>query len=187
MIVLASQSPRRKEILEELGISFCVVPSGYEEHNDREAAPKELVRLQAEGKARDVYERIGGGASVLGADTLVVLDGKVLGKPADEADAAKMLGALSGRTHEVMTGVAVVSHGQVRSGVAVSKVTFRTIAPEEILEYIRTGEPMDKAGAYAVQGIGRKFVTSLKGSLSNVIGLPKKLTMELLREAQERE
>lgn len=185
MVILASQSPRRSEILREMGISFRVVPSRYEEKNDRPLPPDELVRLQAEGKAEEVWRRCGGEEPVLGADTIVVLDGAVLGKPADEAEAARMLERLSGRTHEVMTGVSVFREGRHWSGVCVSRVTFRKMSGNEIRDYIATGEPMDKAGAYAVQGLGRKFVEQVDGSVSNVIGLPKELTEELLRRAGE--
>lgn len=185
MIILASQSPRRKEILTELGVPFRVVPSHYEEDNTRLMSPEALVRMQAEGKARDVWKRTGGAAPVLGADTLVVLDGRVLGKPADADDAARMLSALSGRAHEVMTGVAVMSRSGMHSAAAVSRVTFRSLTEAEIRAYIATGEPMDKAGAYAVQGLGGQLVQQVEGSLSNVIGLPKTLTKELLCRAEE--
>lgn len=180
-ITLASQSPRRRDILTELGIPFHIVPSGYEENNGRLLAPEELVRLQAEGKARDVYTRTGG--IVLGADTVVVLDGKVLGKPKDAADAGRMLRSLSGRTHHVLTGVAVISPGHMQSGVVSTAVAFRRLSDAEIDDYIQGGEPMDKAGAYAIQGRGRQFVAAIEGSFSNVVGLPKKLTIELLKKA----
>lgn len=180
-LILASQSPRRKEILTELGISFHVVPSHYEEDNARHIPPEMLVRLQAEGKARDVYEKTGG--TVLGADTVVVLDGEVLGKPKDEADAERMLRELSGRTHHVLTGVAVIKEGTMHSAVCTTAVHFRSISQDEIQRYIATGEPMDKAGAYAIQGIGQKFVEHMEGSYSNVVGLPKALTLELLERS----
>ncbi len=179
VIILASQSPRRKEILTELGISFTVVPSHYEEDNARHIPPETLVKLQAEGKARDVYKKTGG--IVLGADTVVVLDGEVLGKPKNQEDAAHMLEALSGRTHHVLTGVAVIKEGTMYSAVCTTAVHFRPISKEEIQDYIATGEPMDKAGAYAIQGIGQKFVEHIEGSYSNVVGLPKALTLELLQ------
>lgn len=185
MIILASQSPRRQEILEELGISFQIVPSRYEEDNARDMAPEELVRVQAEGKALEVFQRTGSGAAVLGADTIVVLDGNVLGKPKDASDAERMLKALSGRTHQVMTGVAVVGRERMRSDVCMTEVQFRRLSEEEIRSYIATGEPMDKAGAYAIQGIGGAFVKAVNGSRSNVIGLPKELTRRLLDEIEE--
>lgn len=179
-IILASQSPRRRDILHELGIPFHIVPSRYEENNGRTLAPEELVRLQAEGKAWDVYTKVGG--IVLGADTVVVLDGKVLGKPKDEADARRMLQSLSGRIHHVLTGVAVATQGYIQSGVDTTAVTFRRLFEKDIEEYVQGGEPMDKAGAYAIQGTGQRFVTAIEGSFSNVVGLPKKLTIELLEK-----
>ena len=180
MVILASQSPRRREILQELGISFQVVPSLYEEDNSQPLPPKELVRLQAEGKARDVYQHQRGTYPILAADTVVAIDGKVLGKPGDEKEAVSMLSLLSGRTHEVLTGVAVFSGGTMKSAVEITEVTFRRLSADEIEEYIRTGEPMDKAGAYAIQGLGARFVVNVKGSWSNVVGLPKDLTLRLL-------
>lgn len=180
MVILASQSPRRREILQELGISFQVVPSLYEEDNSQPLPPRELVRLQAEGKARDVYQHQWGTYPILAADTVVAIDGKVLGKPGDEKEAASMLALLSGRTHEVLTGVAVFSGGTMKSAVETTEVTFRSLSTDEIEEYICTGEPMDKAGAYAIQGLGARFVVNVKGSWSNVVGLPKDLTLQLL-------
>lgn len=180
MVILASKSPRRKEILQELGISFQVYPGSYEENNSRPLPPGELVRLQAEGKARGVYEEIGGDDPILAADTVVAIDGTVLGKPEDEREAVQMLARLSGRTHEVLTGVAVLWKGEMRSAVEKTEVTFRVLEAHEIEDYIRTGEPMDKAGAYAIQGLGARFVVNVKGSWSNVVGLPKDLTLELL-------
>lgn len=183
MLILASQSPRRREILQAMGYRFRVVPSGYEEDNARHVPPEALVRLQAEGKAADVWEKTGRQEPVLGADTVVVLDGRVLGKPGSAAEAEAMLSALSGRTHQVMTGVAVVTEKGAVSGVCISQVTFRPLAAEDIRGYIATGEPMDKAGAYAIQGLAGRWVTGLKGSCSNVIGLPRRMTEELLRRA----
>lgn len=182
MIILASASPRRKEILDEMGIDFIVEPSRYEENNAQDLPPDVLAKRQARGKALEVARRIAPKVPVLGADTIVVLDGKVLGKPRDKADAARMLVALSGRAHEVLTGVAVVFGDTICSRVARTEVSFREISKEEIEAYIETGEPMDKAGAYAIQGIGGQFVKEIHGSRSNVIGLPKKLTLALLEE-----
>ncbi len=183
MIVLASGSPRRKDILREMGIEFSVEPSRYEEDNGQDLSPKELVEKQARGKAAEVAARLRPPVPVLGADTIVVLDGDILGKPRDEADAARMLSALSGRTHEVWTGVAVVFEDKVKIGAARTEVSFHEISSAEISAYIETGEPMDKAGAYALQGIGGQFVREVRGSRSNVIGLPKRLTATLLKEA----
>ena len=181
-IVLASASPRRKEILKEMNVVFTVEPSLYEEDNAQDLLPEELVKQQARGKAAEVARRISSKFPVLGADTIVVLDGKVLGKPQNKAEAAQMLSLLSGRTHEVLTGVAVILGKTMRSGVARTKVSFRNISKADIDAYIETGEPMDKAGAYAIQGIGGQFVKEIYGSRSNVIGLPKALTLTLLEE-----
>ena len=185
MIILASKSPRRKEILKQMGISFCVMNSGYEENNALAVSPAELVRIQAEGKARTAYKRTDPANVVIGADTLVVLDGNVLGKPENENQALVMLQQLSGRTHQVITGVAVFANGHHCSDVCISKVTFRKLTNDEILRYIATGEPMDKAGAYGIQGLGKDFVESVEGSLTNVIGLPKDLTQKLLQQVKE--
>lgn len=184
-LILASQSPRRQEILREMGILFDVLPSRYEEDNGRAVPPETLVRIQAEGKARETAARTGGGRLVLAADTVVVLAGKVLGKPRDAADAARMLAALSGKTHLVMTGMALVRGRWIKSGTEVTEVTFRTLSKEDIDRYIRTGEPMDKAGAYAIQGIGGQFVTGIRGSRSNVIGLPKQRVLAFLEAAEK--
>ena len=182
MIILASASPRRKEILDEMGIDYVVEPSFYEENNAQDLPPDVLAERQARGKAAEVARRLSPKCPVLGADTIVVLDGKVLGKPKDKDDAARMLSMLSGRTHEVITGVAVVSGDTIDSSAAHTDVSFRTISEEDIAAYIETGEPMDKAGAYAIQGIGGRFVKDIRGSRSNVIGLPKRLTAKLLEE-----
>lgn len=184
-LILASASPRRKEILTALGLTFTVEPSRYEEDNARKLPPEELVRLQALGKARDVYERRGGAMPVLGADTVVVLGDMVLGKPKDVADAARMLRRLSGRTHRVLTGTALLFAGKEKSRVDATEISFREISEEEIAAYIATGEPMDKAGAYAIQGGARKFVTAIAGSFSNVVGLPKDAVRALLAWAEE--
>lgn len=183
MLILASQSPRRRDILTEMGVEFTIHPSGYEEDNARHIPPEDLVRLQAEGKARDVWTHTGEKEPVLGADTIVVLEGRVMGKPRDEKEAVEMLSALAGKTHQVMTGVALIAAGKMMSGVCVTDVIFRVMTAGEIRDYIETGEPMDKAGAYAVQGIGGKFVKEFRGSLTNVIGLPKEMTAEFLKTA----
>ncbi len=182
LILLASASPRRKEILEEMGIAFTVEPSRYKENNAQDLPPDVLAERQARGKAEEIARRLSPTCPVLGADTIVAINGEILGKPRDKDDAARMLSLLSGRTHEVMTGVAVVSGETIRSGVARTKVSFHPISEADIAAYIATGEPMDKAGSYAIQGIGGCFVREIDGSRSNVIGLPKALTRKLLEE-----
>lgn len=182
MFILASSSPRRSDILRRMGASFTVLPSRYEEHNDRPLSPEDLVTAQARGKALDVAERAGKDTAVLGADTVVVLNGAVLGKPGDEEAAKEMLRRLSGRVHEVLTGVALVYEGRIASRLGRTKVSFRMLSEEEIEDYVATGEPLDKAGAYGIQGGGGAFVAHLDGSRSNVIGLPEELVPVLFRE-----
>lgn len=172
-IILASASPRRSELLAAAGIGFEVVPSGAEEIK-RARSPRALVRENALLKAREVASRPEcAGRTVLGADTVVALGRRVLGKPRDAEDAKSMLHALSGRTHRVITGYAVIyPDGSHFSGDRVTRVRFRDLGGDEIDSYVATGEPMDKAGAYAVQGLGAKLVESVEGDLNNVIGLP---------------
>lgn len=181
-IVLASASPRRAEILGALGIPFEVSPSRVEEVlRPGEDAVGAASRFAAE-KARDVARHAGG--PVLAADTLVFLDAAILGKPADAADARRMLSLLSGSTHSVVTGVALLSDGVLREASAVSRVRFARLSQEEIAWYSESREPLDKAGAYAVQGAGARFIESIEGSPSNVIGLPAREVYALLREAR---
>lgn len=202
-LILASSSPRRHELLKNLHIPFHIIPSTIEEILDRELSPSELVKSLAWQKAADVYQRIvanpsilGGATSpravaVLGADTLVVLEGQMLGKPADQEDAFRMLTSLSGRAHEVYTGVHIIAGNtdtevlppRSFSGAEKSKVFFRQLHPREITAYIETGEPMDKAGAYAIQATGSMFVNKIDGCFSNIIGLPIPLVVALLRAA----
>jgi len=172
-LLLASTSPRRKELLHRLGLKFTVIPSLVEE-NDVPGLPEEKARTWALLKAEAVARRFNGDGIVIGADTIVVLDGRVLGKPRDEEDARKMLGQLSGNTHTVITGLALINtRSGLRIGEAVeSKVSFRTLSDEEIDSYIATGEPMDKAGAYGIQERGAGFVTHVQGCYTNVVGLP---------------
>ena len=160
-LYLASQSPRRTELLTQVGIDHTVVSSTYEESNEGYDNPIEMVKAQALGKARCAVG-VPDGSIVLGADTIVVLDNKVLGKPHDESDARHMLEHLSGRAHSVITGVAL---------------------PFEIESYIASGEPMDKAGAYGIQGKGALWVDKIEGSYTNVVGLPVEHVYEELCKA----
>jgi septum formation protein len=179
-LVLASQSPRRRELLEQLGIALEVRPAHVDEAvHPGEAAGDYVLRI-ARDKARAVL-----GDVVLAADTAVVLRGEVLGKPRDPADARRMLSALSGTTHEVLSGVCV-RRTSVRieaSTVVASAVRFARLSPAQIAWYVGTGEPLDKAGAYAIQGAGGAFVLGVEGSVSNVVGLPLAETADLLRRA----
>ena len=171
-IILASQSPRRRELLERMGVEFRVVTPDIDERMERELPPDELVRRISAEKARAVAAQAGPDAIVIAADTVVALDGAVLGKPADESDAARMLSALSGRTHQVFTGLTVACGADVRTVSEETAVTFRPLTAEEIAAYVRTGEPMDKAGAYGIQGYGALLVEGIRGDYYNVMGLP---------------
>lgn len=179
-LVLASQSPRRRELLEQLGLAPEVRPARTDESVLPGEAPRDYVLRVAREKARAVA-----GDVVLAADTAVVLRGEVLGKPGDAEDARRMLRALSGTAHEVLTGVCV-RRAAVRlelAQVVATAVRFAPLAPAAIEWYVRTGEPLDKAGAYAIQGAGGAFVLGVDGSVSNVVGLPLAETAELLRRA----
>jgi septum formation protein len=172
-IILASHSPRRKELLSALGIAFEVNGADLDESaQPNEAAEEHVMRLAAQ-KAWAVSSK-NPDAVVLGADTVVVADGAVLGKPADRKDAVRMLTMLSGRTHEVLTGIAVIMPADENAYAQVVRtaVVMRALDPREIAAYAATDEPMDKAGAYAVQGTASAFVTRIEGSYTNVVGLP---------------
>jgi septum formation protein len=180
-LVLASASPRRALILRALGVRFRVVVSGADEtiapEEEAGAAAERLARLKAAAVARSEPPPI------LGADTLVVCEGRMLGKPDSPEEARQMLRLLSGRTHEVVTGLCLVAPQATRSGIERTAVTFAPMSAEEIEWYVAGGEPMDKAGAYHVDGKGALFVSSVAGSPSNVAGLPVRLFLRLAREA----
>jgi septum formation protein len=173
VIRLASASPQRKAILEQLGVEFRVEVPEVEEVVDGD--PHELVRENALLKARAVA-----GERVLGADTAVVLDGEVYGKPADDHAAKQFLTTLSGRVHEVMTGIAVIDYGEERSDVAVTQVRFRELSEAELAWYLGTGEWRDRAGGYAIQRRGAALVETIAGDYSNVVGLPVPLLLRLM-------
>ena len=180
-IHLASSSPRRREILEALGLTFTVGGADVDERPlDGEAAADMVLRL-ARAKARAGAPTKP--AIVIGADTAVVLGDEMFGKPECEADAIATLGGLSGQTHRVMTGVSVWDGRDMRTTISCTDVQFREIRPDEALAYWQSGEPADKAGAYAIQGIGGMFVEAISGSYSGVVGLPVYETVRLLREA----
>jgi septum formation protein len=189
-LVLASASPRRRELLAQAGYVFEVAAADVDESLRAGEAAADYVRRLAEEKARVVFERcvepihddeavmngapklVGGRLVVLGADTTVVCDGEILGKPADAMDAMRMLRMLSGRTHEVMTGVAVVAGGGVSSAVETTVVTFSAVPEDELVAYCATREPMDKAGAYGIQGYAARWIPRIDGCYFNVMGLP---------------
>lgn len=181
-LVLASASPRRRELLRQIGVAFTPVAVGVAEKRAPGETPESYVRRLALDKARAGLERLGQGAVVLGADTLGELDGQVLEKPVDQSHAAQMLKAMSGRTHRVLSAVALTDGRKERVAMSVTEVTFRRLSDEEIARYWHTGEPRDKAGGYAIQGRGAVFVESIRGSYSAVVGLPLELTQRLLAE-----
>jgi len=184
-VYLASGSPRRRELLQQIGVSFRVVGMEVDEAVLPDETPSAYVTRLAAAKAVAGWERSRDAhqVPVLAADTAVVLDGQILGKPADRKGAEGMLRQLSGRTHEVLTAVALRTTDGLQSRISRSEVTFRSIAAAEAYAYWETGEPSDKAGAYAIQGRGAIFVADLRGSYSGVMGLPLFETAELLRRA----
>ena len=179
-VVLASRSPRRIELIAQLGITPEVVPADIDETPQPGEKPAEYVQRLASSKARAVQERLATDAFVLGADTTVDLDGTILGQPENEADARRMLKALSARTHRVHTGVAVVSSTTAQVLVVTSLVTFEPVTEALLDWYIGTGEWQGKAGSYAIQGLGGTLVQATRGSMSNIIGLPLRETAQLL-------
>lgn len=182
-IILASASPRRRELLEQIGAVFEVCPAKGEEKITK-SEPGEAAEELSRQKCREIFQTLSGDATVIGADTIVVLDGKILGKPRSKEEAVQMLSTLRGRTHQVFTGVTVMD----REGEKVQTVTFHEstqvsfypMSDREIEEYVRDGEPMDKAGAYGIQGKGAVFIREIRGDYNNVVGLPvAKLYQEL--------
>lgn len=182
-IILASSSPRRRELLRLLGLDFEVIPGKEVEYPYSGGDPAAYAQDLALRKARAVAGLAGEGL-VIGADTIVLLDGRVLGKPKDEQEAEEMLSLLSGRKHQVITGVAVVEAQSGRSSLRAVKteVAFRPLSREEIRAYIATGEPLDKAGAYGIQGYGAILVERVEGCYFNVVGLPLATLVEMLRD-----
>jgi septum formation protein len=172
-LILASKSPRRKYLLEQAGLEFSVIPSGVNEDKIRVTEPENHVRVLAEAKANDIAKKHSD-AWVIGADTIVLIDDIILGKPASKDDARKMLKRLSGETHQVFTGYAICCKkaGHFFSDTVKTDVLFKQLTPEEIEWYIHTDEPFDKAGAYAIQGLGTFLVRQVNGSYTNVVGLP---------------
>ena len=172
-IILASQSPRRRELLERMGVGdFRIVTPDIDEQMDRDLPPGELVGRISLEKALAVQAQEGKGPIIIAADTVVALDGAVLGKPADELEAFKMLSTLSGCRHQVYTGLTVLRGEEQYTVSEETTVTFRELSAEEIDRYVATGEPMDKAGAYGIQGYGALLVEGIQGDYYNVMGLP---------------
>lgn len=171
-IILASGSPRRRQLLEQLGLSFTVQSSDVDESVEPGLSPAAMVEQLSLRKGQAVAERVGPDSLVLAADTVVALEDAVLGKPQDQAKAVSMLTSLSGKTHQVYTGVTLLGGGRRVTEHETTAVTFRSLSREEIVAYVDTGEPMDKAGAYGIQGYGALLVERLEGDYFNVMGLP---------------
>jgi septum formation protein len=180
-LLLASTSPQRRAILEQLRLPFVVVAPRYEEHDPPDADPVDLVRAHAEGKARSVAAEADG-RPVLGVDTAVCLDGRVYGKPADAADAERMLETLSGRTHTVRSGLCLLTPGWELLEDDATDVRFRTLTPRDIGSYVASGEWEGRAGSYAIQGLGGRLVERVDGDYLNVVGLPGALLVRVLAE-----
>lgn len=179
VLILASASPRRSELLTAAGIFFEIAAANVDETPLTGEAAEGYVRRLAEAKAQ-AAAAVHPDATILGADTVVVVDGRILGKPATAADARAMLTELSGRTHEVLTGVALVTPSGTQTAVESTSVEFSRLTSGEIEWYVESGEPMDKAGAYAIQGLASRFIERIEGSYSNVVGLPVSLVYRLL-------
>ena len=182
-IILASKSPRRRELLSGLVSDFEIITAETDEVLGRDITPRDGVVILAERKGRTVITEALYDAIVISSDTLVELDGVPLGKPSSRENAEQMLRSLSGRAHNVHTGVAVHYRGRCLSGVDTTRVIFRDMTDSEIGEYVESGEPMDKAGAYGIQGIGGKFVAGYEGRFDTVMGLPVELVRRLMNEA----
>ena len=178
MIILASQSPRRRELMKYITDDFEVKVSDVDETLPDGVTPRDAVMYLSKIKARPFAAD---GDTVIGADTVVAIDGKILGKPADKADAAAMLGELSGKTHSVFTGVTVIKNGAEHTFYCETKVEFYPLTDDEIERYIATGEPLDKAGAYGIQGIGSVLIDRIDGDFFSVMGLSPKTVCKLMR------
>jgi septum formation protein len=181
-LLLASTSPQRRAILEQLGIPFELAEPRYEEHDPPDADPAELVRGHAHGKAQSVADRAAPGQPVLAVDTTVALDGRIYGKPQDAGDAERMLEALGGRTHAVVSGLCLVTPGWEVVEDETTLVTFRPLTPRDLASYVASGEWEGRAGGYAIQGLGAALVERIEGDYLNVVGLPAALLVKLLAD-----
>lgn len=187
-LILASTSPRRKDLLSQIGLTFTIVPSDFEEDMSLPLSPDKLTMHLSKEKALAVAKDYPD-AVIIGADTVVAIDGAVLGKAHTKEDAQRMLSMLSGKTHQVITGLTVIiPAGESPTGVqiiesvaSINDVTFKPLAAEEIEWYIQTGEPLEKAGAYGIQGFGAMFVEKIEGSYSGIVGLPLEILYEIFR------
>ena len=190
MLILASSSPRRRELLTLAGFDFTIDAADIDEALQPEEAPAKYVQRLAVEKAQAVWERNAERDTaddpliVLGADTTVVLDGEIMGKPGTTIEARRMLEKLAGRTHQVLTGIAAVTRKGVVSEVEITQVFFDLINEEELLRYLESGEPLDKAGAYGIQGYAARWIPRIEGCFFNVVGLPLSRTLQLLARAR---
>jgi septum formation protein len=182
-IILASNSPRRRELLRQIGLSFSIDPTDVDEKVQAGESPENYAVRVAVDKARAAAERVRSGI-IIAADTIVVLDHSILGKPVDRRDAERMLSLLSGRMHIVITGLAIIdaADGKMATGTSLTRIWFRDLSLDEIGSYVKSGEPLDKAGAYGIQGKGALLVKRIEGCYFNVVGLPLSLLGELLRD-----
>jgi len=181
-LILASASPRRAEILQQIGVDFQIAPADIDETPMRQESPVDYVQRMAQEKTQHVINSIAGSSTiVLGADTSVVLGYKIYGKPKNQQEGMAMLAALSGKTHQVLTAVAMGNKQRCVLELSATDVKFRELDPKECLDYWNTGEPLDKAGGYAIQGLGAVFVEKISGSFSGVVGLPIEQTAQLLQ------
>ena len=171
-VILASASPRRLALLQQIGIEAKVCPADFDEVSGSAVQAEDVVLANAIGKCTAVVKIKGDSLPVIAADTVVVAEGVILGKPQNEEDAVEMLKQLSGKTHKVMTGIAVSYAGEMLAEVCETEVVFRELTDEEIKKYVATGEPLDKAGAYGIQGMGAVLVEKINGCYNNVVGLP---------------
>jgi len=181
-LILASASPRRAEILQQIGVDFQIAPADIDETPKPQESPVDYVQRMAQEKTQHVINSIAGSSAVvLGADTSVVLNCKIYGKPKNQQEAMAMLEALSGKTHQVLTAVAMGNKQRCLLKLSATDVKFRELDLKECLDYWNTGEPLDKAGSYAIQGLGAVFVEKISGSFSGVVGLPIEQTAQLLQ------
>lgn len=184
MVILASASPRRSELLQQIGCTFEVKVSSAEEINSQDLKPYELVTLNASLKAKDIASKEKNcDVIIIGADTVVTIDDKIYGKPKDKYEAIEFLKILSGRSHKVLTGIAVITADDCIVDYVETTVIFHELSEDEIMSYVNTGEPLDKAGAYAIQGYGAIFIKEIQGCYSNVVGLPLSKLYEICKEA----
>ena len=183
-LILASASPRRKELLENLGYVFQTIPADIDETISDTKSPEDIVKELALQKATYVANSVNYPAIIIGSDTIVVVDNTILGKPENNEDAYNMLKMLSGRAHQVISGIAIIDNKSNKNIVdsVSSDVYFRTLSIEEITSYVKTGEPMDKAGAYAIQGLASTFIEKINGCYNNIVGLPIFKVTQALKE-----